>query len=180
MSDEFNFGEHAKRPARLGRSRPQHAQRSFDPRLLWAAAGLVVAGVLAFVLLRSADEAGKQLGRANEQAVSEIDRANDAAAQGTLGQAVVVAQTLHAERGSYTSDLASLSAYDPGLHLTGGPSKDPSTVAYAADANGFGAAVRSESGTCWWVFVDADGVTSYGTGTPCTGQAAMAASAPSW
>ena len=180
MSDEFHFGEHAKRPARLGRPRPQHAQRSFDPRLVWVALGLVVAGVLGFVLLRGADDAGKQLGHANEQAVSEIDRAYDAAAQGTLGRAAVVAQTLHAERGDYTADLATLQGFDPGLHLTSGPSQDVNTVSYAAGPNGFGAAVESDSGTCWWLSLDADGVTAYGSGTPCTGQAAIAASAPSW
>jgi hypothetical protein len=180
MSDEFNFGEPAKHPARLGRSKPRHSQRSFDPRLVWVAAGLVAAATLAFVLLRSADEAGHQLGDANEQAVSEIDRANDAAAQGTLGRAAVVAQTLHAEQGTFTADLATLSGFDPGLHLTSGPSGDAMTVSYAAGPNGFGAAVESDSGTCWWLSLDGDGVTSYGSGTPCTGQAAMAASDPSW
>ena len=179
MSDEFQFGEPAKRPARLGRSKP-HAQRSVDLRLLWVAAGLVVAAVLAFVLLRSADEAGKQLGDANEHAVSEIDRANDSAAQGTLGRAAVVAQTLHAERGDYTADAATLSGFDPGLHFTPGPSSDPTTVSYAAGPDGFGAAVASDSGTCWWLSLDADGVTAYGSGSPCTGQAAMAASDASW
>lgn len=180
MSDEFNFGEPAKRPARLGRSKPQHSERSFDPRLLWVAAGLVVAGVLAFVLLRSADEAGHQLGGANEQAVSEIDRANDAAAQGTLGRAAVVAQTLHAERGDFTADAATLSGFDPGLHFTPAPSTDATTVSFASGPDGFGAAVESDSGTCWWLSLDGEGVTSYGSGTPCTGQAATAASDPSW
>ena len=178
MSDEFNFGEPSKRPARLRRPRSQ--RRSFDLRFLWVAAGLVVAATLAFVLLRGADEAGHQLGDANEQAVSEIDRANDAAAQGTLGRAAVVAQTLHAEQGTFTADLATLSGFDPGLRLTSGPSADAMTVSYAAGPNGFGAAVVSDSGTCWWLSLDGDGVTSYGSGTPCTGQAALAASDPSW
>jgi hypothetical protein len=180
MNDEFHFGEHAKRPARLGRPKAQHAQRSFDPRLVWVVAGLVVVATLAFVLLRGADEAGEQLGDANEQAVSQIDRANDAAAQGTLGRAAVVAQSLHAERGDFSADLPTLESYDPGLHMTSGPSKDATTVSYAAGADRFGAAVLSDSGACWWVSIDAAGVTSYGDGTPCTGQAALAASDPSW
>jgi hypothetical protein len=180
MSDEFNFGEPAKRPARLGRPKPGRAQRSFDLRLVWVAAGLVVAGVLAWVFLRGADEAGHQLGDANEQAASEIDRANDAAAQGTLGRAVVVAQSLNAEQGGFTADLPTLTGYEPGLHFTSGPSGDATSVSYAARPDAFGAAVMSTSGTCWWVSIDADGVISYGSGTPCTGQAAMAASAPSW
>ncbi len=180
MNDEFHFGEPAKRRARLGGGKPKRAARSFDLRLLWIAAGLVVAGVLAFVFLRSADEAGTQIADNQEQAVSQIDRAYDAAAQGTIGRAVVVALSLHAESGSFTTDLATLSAYDPGLHFTSGPAKDPMTISYAVDATGFGAAVRSESGTCWWARIDASGVTTYGSGTPCTGSAAMAASASSW
>ncbi len=180
MKDEFNFGEPAKHPARLGQPKPKHAGGSLDPRLVWIVAGLVVAGVLAFVFLRSADEAGKQIADSQTDAVSQIDRAYDAAAQGTMGRAVVVALSLHAERGSFTTDLATLSAYDPGLRFTSGPSRGPMTVSYAVDAAGFGAAVRSESGTCWWAKIAANSVTTYGSGKPCTGTAAMAASAASW
>jgi hypothetical protein len=54
------------------------------------------------------------------------------------------------------------------------------TVSYSVDASGFGAAVRSESGTCWWAKIKSNSVTTYGSGTPCSGSAAMAASAPSW
>lgn len=180
MNDEFHFGEHAKRPARLGGRRPRHAGSSFDPRLVWIVAGLVVAGVLAFVFLRSADEAGKQIADSQTDAISQVDRAYDASAQGTMGRAVVVALSLYAERGSFTTDLATLSAYDPGLRFTSGPSKGPRTVSYAVDAAGFGAAIRSESGTCWWARIASNSVTTYGSGKPCTGGAAMAASAASW
>jgi hypothetical protein len=179
MNDEFNFGEHAKRPARLG-SAPQRAKGSFDLRLVWIAAGLVVAAALAFVVLSGADEAGTQIADRESGAVAQIDRAHDAAAQGTMGRALVVAQSLHAEHGSFTTDLATLSGYDPGLRFTSGPSKGPATVSYAVNGSAFGAAVRSESGTCWWVKIDATGLTTYGSGDPCRGSAAMAASAASW
>jgi hypothetical protein len=132
------------------------------------------------VFLTSADQAGKQIGKAQSETVAQIDRAHDAAAQGTIGHAVVVAQSLHAERGSFTTDLATLSAYDPALRFTSGPSNGPETVSYAVSGDEFGAAVRSESGTCWWVRVAASSVTTYGSGTACTGSAAMAASEPSW
>jgi hypothetical protein len=179
MNDEFQFGEHAKHPARLGPS-PRRARRSFDLRLAWLAAGLAAAAMLAFVFLRGADEAGTQIAGAQSEVLSQVDRAYDAAAQGTMGRAVVVALSLHAEHGTFTTDLATLSAYDPGLRFTSGPSNDPATISYAVDGGGFGAAVRSESGTCWWVRIDASSVTTYGSGTPCTGSAATAASAPSW
>jgi hypothetical protein len=92
----------------------------------------------------------------------------------------VVALSLYAERGSFTTDLATLSGYDPSLRFTSGPSKDPMTVSYAVNAGSFGAAVRSESGACWWARIGADSVTRYGSGTPCTGMAAMAATAAAW
>jgi hypothetical protein len=180
MSDGFQFGEPAKRPPRLGDRKPKHAATSFDARLVWIAAGLVIAGVLAFVFLRGADEAGTQIADSERRAAAQIDRAYDAAAQGTMGRAVVVALSLHAERGTFTTDLATLSAYDPGLRFTSDPSKGPMTISYAVDASAFGAAVRSESGTCWWARIDATGVSTYGSGKPCTGSAAMAASAASW
>ena len=40
-----------------------------------------------------------------------------------MGRATVVALSLSAERGSFTTHLATLSAYDPGLRFTSGPSK---------------------------------------------------------
>jgi hypothetical protein len=179
MNDEFQFGEHPKHPARLGPS-PRRARRPFDLRLAWIAAGLVVAAVLTIVLLRGADEAAEQIADGRSETVGQIDRAYDAAAQGTIGRAVVVALSLYAEHGTFTTDLATLSAYDPGLRFTTGPSRGPTTISYAVKGGGAGAAVRSESGTCWWVRIDASSVTTYGSGTPCTGSAAAAAAAPSW
>ncbi len=180
MNDGFNFGEPAKRRVHLSGPNPARERTAFDTRLVWVAAGLLVAGVLAFVFLRGADEAGKQIADSETHALSQIDRAYDAAAQATMGRATVVALSLYAERGSFTTDLATLSAYDPGLVFTAGPSTDPMTVSYAVSAGRFGAAVLSESGTCWWARIGADSVTTYGSGTPCTGSAAMAASAASW
>jgi hypothetical protein len=179
MNDEFQFGEHAKHPARLGPS-PQQANRSFDLRLIWIPAGLIAATALAFVFLSGADDAGEQIAGARSEAVGQIDRAYDAAAQGTIGRVVVVAQSLYAEHGTFTTDLATLSAYDPGLQFTSGPSNGPATISYSVTGGEFGAAVRSESGTCWWVRIEAGSVTTYGSGTPCTGSAATAASDPSW
>jgi hypothetical protein len=180
MNDEFAFGDPAKHPARVGKSRPAPAGGSFGPRVVWIVAGLVAAAALAFVFLRGADEAGTQIAGSRSEAIAQIDQAYDAAAQGTIRRAAMVALSLYADSGSFTTDLAALAAYDPELGFTSGPSNDPMTIAYATDASGFGAAVRSESGTCWWAKIDTNGVTTYGMGSPCTGSAAMAASAPSW
>jgi hypothetical protein len=180
MDDRFHFGDPARYRARVGDPGRAHVPSTIDGRLIWIAAGLVVAGVVAFVFLRGADAAGRRIGRANSQAVSQLDRAHDSAAQATMGRAAAVAQSLHAERGSFVTDAEALSGFDPGLRFTSGPSTGPTSISYAVDAARFGAAVRSASGTCWWITIDANGRTAYGTGLPCTGRAAMAASSRSW
>ena len=173
--DEFQFGPSGRR-SRLGEPRTRQARnRSRGRLLLVLIAGLVVAAVLAFVAVTGTEHASD-----DPSSVSSADRARDAAARGTIGRAVVVAQTLYAERGSFPSDVATLSAVDPTLTFTTEPSAEPSTVSYAVGGRGFAAAVRSESGTCWWVRVDLSGATSYGTGSSCTGEAAMAASDAAW
>jgi hypothetical protein len=180
MTDDFQFGEPAKHPARLSGPRPPRPKSSIPFRLVGVVVLLVVAAAAAFVFLRGADEAGKEIADARSETLDQIDRAYDAAAQGTVGRAVVVAQTLYAEQGTFTTDLPTLSAFDPSLGFTSGPSTGPETVSYAVGGTEFAAAVRSESGTCWWVKIDASSTTSYGSGATCTGGAALAASSPSW
>ena len=45
---------------------------------------------------------------------------------------------------------------------------------------GWAAAVHGAHATCYWVAVDADGRTRYGTGSACTGMSALAADRPAW
>jgi hypothetical protein len=44
----------------------------------------------------------------------------------------------------------------------------------------FAAAARSAGGACFWIKDAAGSGTSYGTGDPCTGTAALGAAAPSF
>jgi hypothetical protein len=180
MSDGFQFGEPAKHPARLSGPRPPRPNGSIPFKLVAVVVCLAAAAAAAFVFLSGADQAGKEIADAGSETLAQVDRAYDAAAQGTVGRAVVVAQTLYAEQGTFTTDLPMLSAFDPGLGFTSGPSTGPETVSYAVSGMEFGAAVRSESGACWWVKVDGSSTTSYGSGPTCTGRAALAASSPSW
>ena len=181
VSDEFHFGERARRPARLGRSTTPSPLSVIDARVAWIAAGLVLAGALAFVFLRGAGEAGRGLERAETRTVATIDRAHDAAAQSSLAQAMAIARALHAERGSFATDPANLSTFDPSVRFAPGRSTGPTSIGFMATDAAFGAAVLSESGTCWWARTDATGVVTYGSGTPCTGDAALGgASAPAW
>ncbi len=143
-------------------------------------AGLAVAGLAWFAFLRGADHAGKEIAAARSDTVAAVDRANDAAAQATIGRAVVAARTAWAEAGAFPTDAEASAAFEPSLTFTTGSSTGPDVVAMRADASTFSAAVRSASGTCWWVRLDAAGVTTYGSGTACTGQAAGGAAAPSW
>ena len=79
-----------------------------------------------------------------------------------------------------TIDVASLSAVNHDLLFVDGPSTAPSVVSvYQADA-GWAAAVHGADETCFWVAVGAAGTVRYGTGTECTGMAALAADRPRW
>jgi hypothetical protein len=176
----FNFGQPAKRPAKLGGPRARRSGGTFDIRMVWVAAGLAVAAVLAFVFLRGAGEAGEQVADARSDTIAQVDRAQDVAAQASIGRALSVAGTIHAERGTFAIDPADLSAFDPSIHFTSGASTGPTSIAYHTTASAFGVAVRSGSGTCWWARSEGSGTTAYGSGGTCTGQAALAASDPSW
>ena len=178
MDGGFNFGQPAKRPAKLGVARTPRTGAGFDVRIPLIAAGLVVAAVLAFVFLRGADEAGRQIADAQADAVAQVDRAQDVEAQVALGRAVVVVRTFYAEQGSF--EPAGLADFDPSVDFTPGASTGPTSIAYQSDGDAFGVAARSTSGTCWWVRGDAAGTTSYGSGDACTGRAALGANDPSW
>jgi hypothetical protein len=179
MDDRFSFGTPAKRPAKLGAA-PARRGLAVDPRLLLVVAGLAVAAVLAFVLLRGAGEAGRSAADAATAAVDTVGRAQDAAAQASIGRAVVAARTAFAEQGAFTTDTAALTAFDPSLTFTTGASTGPTSVAVTATADAFGVAVRSDSGSCWWARLDPAGSTTYGSGGTCTGRAALASNAASW
>lgn len=180
MDDRFTFGSPAKRPAKLGQPRPPGATTGFSPRVVLIAVGLVVAAIAALAVLRGAGEAGERIGDARSETAATIDRANDAAAQATLGRTVVVARTAWAEGGAFPTDPAALTAIEPSMRFTAGASTGPTSVAVHATTDAFAAAVRSRSGTCWWVTLDSSGTTAYGRGGTCTGAAAMGADAPSW
>ena len=75
---------------------------------------------------------------------------------------------------------AALAAHDPGLLYVDGPSTAPSVVSVYNGAAGWAAAVHGAGDTCYWVAVTPEGATRYGTGSICTGMAALAADRPAW
>ena len=73
-----------------------------------------------------------------------------------------------------------LTAIAPTVLFIEGPSTGPSVVSVYAGAAGWAAAVHGARSTCYWVAIAADGRTRYGTGSACTGMAALAADRPAW
>jgi hypothetical protein len=69
---------------------------------------------------------------------------------------------------------------EPSLTYTDGPSPDTSTISVAVQGSQIGLATLSPSGTCFYVKDDVMNGPRYGSGTACTGTAALSAVAPSW
>jgi hypothetical protein len=149
-----------------------------------AAAAAAIAVLIGFAVLSFIHKGGTTVAQAEHTAVAQIDRAQDVQAQLALQQAAAAARVVQAEVASGPgfdgAGVPALSAYDPSLGATVGASTGPTSVAVAATTAGWGAAAMSASGTCYWIHLDATGTVAYGTGTPCTGQAAMAATGTAW
>jgi hypothetical protein len=190
MTDSFSFGEPARRRPRLER-RPAPRREPREPKLGRTAGSTVVAlvagavaVVIGFVVLSVIHSGGTAAGEAGRTAVAQIAHAQDAQAQLALHQVTAAAQVLNAEAppgsGFDHAAAGALSAYDPALGATSAASTGPTSVSVAATATSWGAAAMSTSGTCYWIHLDPTGTATYGSGTPCTGQAAMTAASAGW
>jgi hypothetical protein len=191
MDDTFTF-----RADRMPR-------RTIDPLALKAA---VVAGLIVFVtgwfakividseqrsLAHAAPATEARVGTISGVDAPEVPRlgesdvaaaiAVDDQARIAADDALAAARHVFDRDGSFVAagpaDLADL---DLGLTFVDGPSTAPQIVSLVAAPGVWSAAVRSETGTCLYVRVTAQGLVTYGTGPVCTGDAAMVASAPSW
>jgi hypothetical protein len=173
MDDSFNFGRQA-------RPRPS---LSIDPKLALGSVVVLLAGFAVYASLHLLAEPGKQIARTERSIVSSADAANDVAAESALRATLSTAKLAFVDGGeSYLSaGPGQLSALDPSLTYTDGPSMDPSVVSLAATKTTWSAAVMSASGDCLWIHDDVTtAATTYGRGTPCTGAAAAAARGASW
>lgn len=72
-----------------------------------------------------------------------------------------------------------LSGIERSLIFTDGPSPAPGIVSVAISGRTWAAAVMGASGSCYWVRLGPHG-TAYGSGSPCTGTAALAATGSRW
>ena len=126
---------------------------------------LLVALVIAFrPLARSGAVAFAQ---SNLRTAAEAAR-RVAGEEGSL--AMATALRLRAE-----SDLGDLLLIDPDTS-----SNDSEIVSVYATSSSWTGAARADTGQCFWVRLERDGATVYGTGTDCSAEEARAAPAGSW
>ena len=104
----------------------------------------------------------------------------DAHAQSAATTAVDAARQILANGSVVDATPNALTAVAPTVLFVDGPSTGPSVVSVYAGAAGWAAAVHGAHATCYWVAIAADGRARYGTGSVCTGMAALAADRPAW
>jgi hypothetical protein len=181
---------------------PIMPKRRFDPFALRigiaAAVFMTFVGVFAvFVvshehLADARREAAETAQRAQEQARAAasaspaqpdpaLARLLDGDARQAAERALALARTSLASAGSWARAEAADLATGPTSYLfVDGPSSSPQIVSVYASDNVWGAAVLGTSGVCYWVSASTTGPVRYGTGSTCTGQAALGADNRSW
>jgi hypothetical protein len=158
------------------------AQRGFAATgLVVAVAVVVLVSAVSFVLL--AKRGGEEAAKAASADLDAAAEAKDREAQSTLRNALAAAKTAYTDTASYADVTPEvLVQIEPSLSFTSGPSTVPNAVSVAVTDQAIGLAAMSESGTCFWMHDDVEsGGTTYGSGTTCTGAAALTgASGPLW
>jgi hypothetical protein len=154
MSSPANAGAPSKR-----------SNRGFWTVAIPIAAACVVLLVLILVNRPVAERASEVTARQN------LRRALDAARQVQREEGTLAAAT-KLELRTIASDLLFI---DPDE-----ASNDPDVISVFASGAVWAAANRADTGTCYWVRLDHEGVTAFGSGADCTGEAARGASDPSW
>jgi hypothetical protein len=106
----------------------------------------------------------------------------DQRAQRAAADALTAATQVAAAASISTEQVATatLSSMNRDLLFVNGPSTAPSIVSVFSGAAGWSAAVRGSGSTCYWVALGASGRARYGTGSQCTGMAALAADRAAW
>jgi hypothetical protein len=95
--------------------------------------------------------------------------------------ALTVARDVHSRIGSYAdASTDAMAEAVPELIFVDGPSTASAIVSVTADAHAWAGAVMGGDGTCFWVTVTSTGAARYGTGSECTGEAAITAIDLAW
>lgn len=151
------------------------------PVLVLAAVAVVAA--IGFELFQVTKSGGEALTNNVKTDLRQGDLAKDAAAKSTLSTTLTAAKEAFVESGSYANvGPSQLSATEPSLHYVPGsqPSTGTNVVSVSSTPTEFGAAVLSASGTCFYLHDTQTGGTKYGTGSTCTGVAALRAEGASF
>ena len=118
--------------------------------------------------------------------VGQVSAAQDQSTQSELHSVLITAMTAYGEMSSYESAVNLLPAAAPGICVVpattaAGPSGGcPTTVNVYAQGSTFAAAAMSQSGHCFWIKTEGNAAPTYGSGSPCTGMAALGATAPTF
>ena len=104
-------------------------------------------------------------------------------AEASLRAAEAASERIRATEGSFArADPAAMAATEPAL--TYRPADEGSAglndVSVASGGDQWAAAVQARPGACFYLRITASGDVFYGTGTECTGLAALLADRPSW
>jgi hypothetical protein len=105
-----------------------------------------------------------------------LDEQAQEAASAALASAIQVARASSLEAAVATS----LGSVEHDVLFIEGPSTGPSVVSVFASAAAWSAAVQGSEGSCYWVALSPSGAARYGTGSRCTGMAALAADRDRW
>jgi hypothetical protein len=174
--DEFHFGK----PGRRG------PQVNLDPRLLFVVGGLLAVAAMIFVFMNFMSKSGHEIADTQATMIQQVDHTRDVQAQQNLQNALLAAKVYFNQNPSGAAGYdgltpASLADVEPSLQYTDGPSPSVTTVSVAATADTVALAIEAPSGTCFYARDSATTGSTFGSGTTCTGQAAMAgATASSW
>jgi hypothetical protein len=182
MDDSFAFGKRARRQAAVKRARVSKPGSAEGSRRagVGRVAVLVAGGIVVVVAIAGAmaffKDSGEQIASDQRTTVSQIGVAKDVDAKMTIQEATAAVQQLYAEQGSFAAVTpASLERFEPSFSYTGSASTGPKIVGVSSSAGGVGIAVLSDSGTCFYEAFTPSGSTA-GSGTTCTGAAALSAS----
>ena len=137
---------------------------------------MALAALLAFGLFKVVKGGGEAVTSNEKTDLKQVDATHDREAQSTVRNALVAAKVAFVDGDTYaTVTVQALSAIEPSLRFVPGASTGPEVVSVAASADEVGLAVLSKSGTCFYIHasVSAD---AFGSGSQCTGQAALSAS----
>ena len=160
---------------------PKRRGPQVDRRTLTVVAGILLVVAVLVVAYLQLTGGGASSAAVTSPTASAVNTAVDVPAKAAAKAAASAASAAYqASNGFATIGPDQLSLLDPDLTFTEGASTADTVVSVASAQAAWAAAVLGPSGTCYWIKIGGIGAVSYGTGTTCTGAAAMAAAQPRW